>query len=97
MKTYKISGETNGYIAQRDIHFNGKTYIVIERNLTLKEAQEKLLQLFNKDYGTYYRNWGLVRCNHSDVSSSYKDGTRSYEYDSRYYRIEEMSEEDNEF
>lgn len=86
--TYKIIGRTNPYIAQRDIHFNGKTTITIESGLTLKEAQQKLLQFFNEDYETYFSNWGLVRCNHPFVTSSYKDGTRSYEYDSRYYSIE---------
>ena len=29
MKTYKITGKTNGYIAKRDINFNGKEVIVI--------------------------------------------------------------------
>lgn len=92
--TYKIIGRTNPYIAQRDIHFNGKTTITIESGLTLKEAQQKLLQFFNEDYGTYFSNWGLVRCNHPFVTSSYKDGTRSYEYDSRYYSIENCEDID---
>lgn len=86
--TYKIIGHTNPYIAQRDIHFNGNTTITLATGLTLKEAQQKLLQLFNEDYGTYFSNWGLVRCNHPWGTSSYKDGTRAYEYDSRYYSIE---------
>lgn len=86
--TYKIIGHTNPYIAQRDIHFNGNTTITLATGLTLKEAQQKLLQFFNEDYGTYFSNWGLVRCNHPLWTSSYKDGTRSYEYDSRYYSIE---------
>lgn len=86
--TYKIIGRTNPYIAQRDIHFNGKTTITIESGLTLKEAQQKLLQFFNEDHGTYFSNWGLVRCNHPFEASTHKDGTRSYEYDSRYYSIE---------
>ena len=89
MKSYKIVGKTNGWIAQRDSLFRGKTEIVLERNLTLHEAQRKLLDFFNEDYDTAYQNWGLVRCNHSDLSSSCKDGTRSYEYDSRYFSIEE--------
>lgn len=42
-KNYKIVGRTNGWIASRDIHFNGKTEITIESNLTLREAQKKLL------------------------------------------------------
>ena len=40
---YKIIGRTNPYIAQRDIHFNGKVCIIIASGLTLKEAQQKLL------------------------------------------------------
>lgn len=86
--TYKIIGHTNPYIAQRDIRFNGNTTIKIESGLTLKEAQKKLLQFFNEDYGTYFSIWGLVRCNHPYVTTSHKDGTRSYEYDSRQYSIE---------
>lgn len=89
IKKYKITGKTNGYIANRDIHFNGKKEIVIEKGLTLQEAQKKLLKFFNQDYDTSYPNWGLARINHPYDTSSYKDGTRSYEYDSRYYRIEE--------
>lgn len=98
MATYKIIGRTNGWIAQRDIHFGGKTTITICEGMTLREAQQKLLDFFNEDYdneiGTPYRNWGLVRCNHPYVTSSHLDGTRSYEYDSRYYSIEPENEED---
>lgn len=88
MNTYKIIGRTNGWIASRDINFNGKTEIVFERNLSLKEAQAALLCFFNDDYGTCFANWGLARINHPLVTSSHNDGTRSYEYDSRYYSIE---------
>lgn len=88
MKNYKIVGRTNGYLASRDIEFNGKTEIIIERNLTLKEAQRKLLEFFNGDYETNFSNWGLARCNHPFVTCSHSDGTRRYEYDSRYYSIE---------
>lgn len=92
MKTYKIIGRTNSYIAQRDSMFNGKTEITIESGLTLKEAQKKILDFYNEDYETYYKNWGLVRCN-SDLAYSHSDGTRGYEYDSRYFEIEEEDEE----
>lgn len=88
MSKYKITGKTNGWIASRDIQFNGKTSINIKRNLDIKEAQTELLRLFNKDYDTSYKNWGLVRCNTRGGWSS-GDGTRGYEYDSRYYQIEE--------
>lgn len=94
-KLYKIIGKTNGWIAQRDIHFKGKTQITIESGLTLKEAQKKLLDFFNEDYDTYFQNWGLVRCNYPYNSSSFSDGTRSYEYDSRYYSIEEEENEED--
>ena len=89
MKTYRIMGKTNGWIAQRDIHFKGKTTIALATGLTLKEAQQKLLQFFNEDYETYYSNWGLVRCNRPFESTTNDDGTRSYEYDSRHYYIEQ--------
>lgn len=92
-KNYKIVGKTNGWIAQRDSLFKGKTEITIERDLTLREAQKKLLDFFNEDYDTCYQNWGLVRCNHHNETTSFSDGTRSYEYDSRYFSIEEDNEE----
>lgn len=96
MKTYRIIGRTNSYIAQRDSTFGGKTMIVIEKGLTLKEAQKKILDFFNEDYETYYKNWGLVRCN-SDMAYSHSDGTRGYEYDSRYFEIEEVNMKRIEF
>ena len=92
MKTYKIIGKTNGWIAQRNSLFNGKTEIIIEEGLSLKDAQKRLLVFFNEDYNTCYSNWGLVRCNHPYDSCSNNDGTRSYEYDSKYYLIEEENE-----
>lgn len=88
MTTYKIIGKTNSYIAQRDGQFNGKCEIIIESGLSLREAQKELLSMFNNDYETSYSNWGLVRCN-SDMATSHSDGTRGYEYDSRYFEIEE--------
>ncbi len=94
MKTYKICGRTNGYIANRDILFNGKCDIDIETGLTLKEAQKKLLDFFNEDYGTYFPNWGLARCNYPFNTSSFEDGTRGYEYDSRNFGIVEENDEE---
>lgn len=86
--TYSIVARTNGYIASRDIHFNGKTTVTIAAGLTLKEAQRRLLEMFNDDYNKNYSNWGLARINEPYNTTSHKDGTRSYEYDSRYYSIE---------
>lgn len=56
MATYKITGQTNGYIANRDIHFNGKTQITLATGLTEDQAKEKLEEFFNSDYpnANYY-------------------------------------------
>lgn len=91
MKTYKITGTTNSWIAQRDGKFNGKTEITVESGLTLKEAQRALLYMLNNEYETSWANWGLA-CIHNDNVGSHGDGTRYFEYDSRYYRIEEEEE-----
>lgn len=89
MKTYRIIGKTNGWIAQRDLRFKGKTTITLATGLTLKDAQQKMLQFFNDDYETYYSNWGFVRRNRPFESTTNDDGTRSYEYDGRQYYIEQ--------
>lgn len=96
--TYKIIGKTNGWLASRDIHFNGKEVITIESGLTLREAQKKLIDFFNEDYDTCYKNWGLIRCNYPHNTSTLSDGTRCYDYDSRYYSIEkEECDDDDEW
>ena len=90
MATYRIIGKKSGWIAQRDFNrFNGNTEVTLADGLSLKEAQGLLLDYFNMDYDTCYQNWGLVRCNHPYNSSSYSDGTRSYDYDGRCYSIVE--------
>ena len=92
MKTFAIIGKTDLYYANRDINFNGKSEVVFEKGLSLKEAQEKLLDMFNNDYGDEIGdcvNWREARRKKKYSTSSFKDGTRSYEYDLRYYRIEE--------
>jgi hypothetical protein len=50
MTTYKITGTTNPYIAQRDIHFNGETTIEIDNGLTVEQAKKKLEEMFCEDY-----------------------------------------------
>lgn len=87
--TYRIIGRTNGWIADRDILFKGKCKITLSKGNSLREAQIKILEMFNQDYNTFFQNWGLARMNHPYITWSYKDGTRGYEYDSRYYEIEE--------
>lgn len=87
-------GHTSGYIANRDRKFNGKTTVVIESGLTLKKAQKKLLDMFNNDYDTSYPNWGMAvirtKNNVEGATRTFKDGTRSYEYDSRRFYIEKI-------
>jgi len=83
---FKIIGRTNGWIASRDVHFNGQTEITIESNLTKEEANDKILKFFNKDYETYFYNWGVVRMNYPQHTYTV-EGLRGYEYDSRYYEV----------
>lgn len=52
--TYKISGSTNGYIASRDIHFNGRTTYDLATGLSKDEAINKLERFFNEDYPNAY-------------------------------------------
>lgn len=89
MNTYRITGTTNSWIANRHAEFNGKTHIVIEKGLTLKEAQKRLLEMFCEKYDIYCDNWGLARIRRPYETNTRKDGTRSFEYDSRKYEIEE--------
>ena len=92
-KTFKIIGRTNGWIAARDSQFNGKTEIDVEKNLTLKEAQNELLRMFNNRFELDCKHWGMaVIATKSRVFCAYKthdDSTRCFDYDSRTFSIEE--------
>ena len=92
-KKYRIIGKTNGWIAARDSQFKGKTEIVIADNLTLKEAQKRLLSMFNECYELGCSNWGAaVMARKHRVFCAYPtrdDGTRCFEYDGRTFSIEE--------
>ena len=92
-KTFKIVGRTNCWIAARDSQFNGKTEIDVEKNLTLKEAQNELLRMFNKCFELDCKHWGTaVIATKSRVFCAYKthdDGTRCFDYDVRTFSIEE--------
>ena len=92
-KTFKIIGRTNGWIAARDSQFNGKTEIVVADNLTLKEAQRKLLSMFNDCYELGCSNWGMavIATKSRDFCAyqTHDDGTRCFEYDGRTFSIEE--------
>lgn len=50
MTTFKITASTNGYIASRDIHFNGRTSYTVIDGLTEAKAKEKLEEFFCSDY-----------------------------------------------
>lgn len=93
-KLYKITGKTNRWLAQRTPLFKGKEYITIVNNLTLHQAHEIMRAFFNCDYNTAYDNWELVLSHHPSLAWSCSDGTRGYEYDSRYYSIEEQEGEE---
>ena len=90
---FKIVGKTNGWIAERDSLFKGKTEIIIADNLTLKEAQRKLLSMFNGYYELNCSNWGMaVIARKKRAEGAYKtheDGTRCFDYDGRTFSIEE--------
>ena len=93
---FKIVGRTNGWIAERDTQFNGKTEIIVAGNLTLKEAQRKLLSMFNECYELDCKNWGMAviarkKCAEG-ADETHEDGTRSFDYDSRTFSIEEEEE-----
>lgn len=79
MKTYKIISKAPG----------SRVCVTWSRGLTLREAQKQLLSMFNVDKETSFKNWGHCRRAYPDETKSFFDGTRSYEEDSVYYRIEE--------
>ena len=91
-KTFKIIGRTNGYIAGRDILFNGMTERTLADNLSLKEAQKWLLEYINEKFELGMNNWGsatLAVRSLAERAGSNEDGTRGFTYDSRYFSIEE--------
>ena len=100
MKTYRIIGSTNGYIASRNIEFNGKTEIEIETGLSIEDAKSKLDDIFRIRYG--YSHDECVESYNDETEeftycidnrwNDFSDGTASFEYDSRYYIIEEENQ-----
>lgn len=94
-KTYKIMAHTESYLAHRDPMFKGKCDVTLESGMTLKEAYKRLLELFNTMYRDEYyaANWGmaviLTKNRAFSASPTFRDGTRSFEYDGRRFHIEE--------
>ena len=147
MKTYKIVARTNGWIASRDIQFNGRTSFDAVTGLSLEEARKTLEEFLCSDYeyALYYENEyeyifrlcinEICECNTTGISNEayfkmtknrwkkyadekldsrkkfdgagyyqpsdyygciFRTGDLHYEYDSRYYNIEEEIEEEIE-
>lgn len=98
---YRIVVETNGWIANRDPMFKPhQTKAVIESGLTLKEAREMLLDMFNTKFEWevgYAPNWGIAVIKTKKfadgANKTYQDGTRSFSWDSRIFSIEMEEEE----
>lgn len=96
MTTYSIKlTYQNPYIGSRN--GGNKT---LESGLTLKEAYQKLLDLYNDKYSDerpYAPNWGLAVIQSRPYAfgavPTFSDGTRSFDWDSRVYSIEEENEE----
>ena len=92
-KKFRIVGITDDWIAKRDTQFNGKTMIIVAGNLTLKEAQRKLLSMFNDCYELGCSNWGMavIATKSRDFCAypTHEDGTRSFDYDGRTFSIKE--------
>lgn len=90
---FKIVGRINSWIAERDTQFNGKTEIIVAGNLTLKEAQRRLLSMFNECYELGCSNWGMAviarKKRAEGAHPTHEDGTRCFDYDSRTFSIEE--------
>lgn len=95
-RNYKIIAKTNPWIARRDALFNGKTEVILSKGMTLKEAREELLRLFCDKYEVYFPNWGVARNSiiGRNTTSRFKDGTYSYEFDSRIFSIQKEEEGD---
>ena len=98
---YRIVVETNGWIANRDPMFKPyQTKAVIESGLTWEEARKMLLDMFNAKFEWqvgYAPNWGIAVIKTKKfvdgANKTYRDGTRSFSWDSRVFSIEEMEEE----
>lgn len=81
-KQFRITAKTNPYIAQRDAKiFKGNTRVVLQENLSLEAAKAELERMADSDYED---EGGINWDNHSS-------DRMSYEWDSRYFSIEEMS------
>lgn len=91
---YAIIGRTNGYIAQRDGMFKGKTEIIIDKNLTFGDAESRLMEMYNEYYAEKLGySWTLLDARMAHGENSYIDrDLNGFEYDSRKFTIEQIEE-----
>lgn len=102
METYRIKCSTDGYHASRNAKFkDGRTSYTVEGGLSLRQAQSKLLGLYNElyeDERPYCRNWGLAVIQSAPhvfgARDTAADGTRSFTWDVYTYEIEEEEGEE---
>lgn len=90
MVTYKITRtHTNPYIASRH---REAVYEELYINLSLQEAYDQLLNMFNRMFDTCFNNWGTAVIStsnrHDCACKTQSDKTRRFDYDSRIYQIE---------
>ena len=97
MKTYSIISYTDPYHGSRASGYkrvsNTRYAKTLRSGLSLKEAQNALLEMFSEEVGHKVANWGVATRIQSvpglEASPTYKDGTRSYSEDVWTYYIEE--------
>lgn len=90
---YKIIARTNGYIANRDVLFHGKSLVTLVDDLSLSDAHYALLQMFNgyrvRDGESPVFSWGAAQLCKSEPIAYPTDtnGCRRFDYDSRIFEI----------
>lgn len=94
IKKYMITGYTNKWTASRDGLFQGKLHIVLERDLTLEDAKDLLLESYIDTCCAYYDTIEEAY-EHEGNMHLYPDGTYSYECDGRHFYIEEQEEDED--
>lgn len=99
-KTYRVIATTNGYIASRDLMFDGKVRVTLASGLSLDEAREKLLDLWNErvdddllaDSVEEAAELSEGRIDRMTVRAA--AGLPSFDYDSRIFSITEEGEDE---
>lgn len=95
--TFSVIATTNGYIASRDLMFNGKVRVVLASGLSIDEAREKLLSLWNERVDDDYLAGSIEEA--AELSSDRIDhmyensGLPAFGYDSRTFAIVEEEED----